>query len=80
MLAKGVDARIVTRELRFGQMRVHRRVANVVEEHGRTALAALEFRDEVVNALFSVRRDWTLAQGTDRIALCFRSHLILAAA
>lgn len=43
-------------------------VTNLVQKYGRPALAAAQFRDEVVQALPRFGRNRAKAEGTDRIA------------
>ena len=67
MAVQRFDGGIVAGEFGLGQACVDFAVADVVEQYGRPALAAFEFRDEVVQALRDIRRYGALAEGADRI-------------
>lgn len=60
---------IVAGQFGLCQGRVDFLVADVMEKNRRAALAAFEFRDQVVQALRDVGRDRTLAKGADRVVL-----------
>ena len=69
MRAQGFGRVKVPREFRFGQGRVNLVVANLMNKNGRPALAALEFGDQVMMALFDTRRDRAQAKGADRVGV-----------
>ena len=61
MGAQRVDAAEVACKLGLGQGGVDFPVADVMQQHGGAALAALELGDQVMTALRDVRRDRTVA-------------------
>ena len=67
MGAQGIDAGKVPGKLRLAQAGVDLAMTDVMQKHGRAALAAFQFRDQVMPALFDGRRDRAVAEGADRI-------------
>lgn len=65
MLAQRLNRVIVAGKLGFRERGVDFVVANLVEKHRRTTLAASKFRDEMMQALRRLRRDRAAAEGTD---------------
>lgn len=51
-------------------------VALVVEQHRWPALAAPQFRDQVMQALRDIRRDWPVAERADRMAVLIPGGVI----
>ena len=68
MGAQRLDRVIVAGKLGFRQRGVDFVVAYLVEQHGRPALAAAQFRNKVMKALRGIRRDCPEAEGTYRVA------------
>lgn len=59
---------VVAGQFGFGQRRMNFIVADLVEQHGRSAFATAQFRHEVVQALLGVQWDRARAQGADGVA------------
>lgn len=57
---------IVSRQFGLGQGGVNLAVADVMQQNGRPALAAFEFRDQMMQALGNARRDRAQAERADR--------------
>lgn len=62
-----LDGVEVPRQLRFAKSRMDFVMANLVQAHRLAAFAAAELRNEVVQALFGLRRDRSVAEWADRI-------------
>lgn len=67
MRAQGFGRVEITRKLGFGQAGVYFPVADMVHQNGRSTLAAFQFGDQVMQALWYVRRDRPQAKGADRV-------------
>ena len=74
MGAERLDGGVVSGDLALGQGRVDLAVAEMVQEDRLAALAAAEFRDEVMPALRHAGRDRTGAERADGyIGACIRA-------
>ena len=65
MAAQGVDAVVAAGQFGLGQGSVNLIVANLMEQHDRPALAAAQFRRQVMKALLGIRRDRAVAKRAD---------------
>lgn len=65
MRAQGLDRRVVAGQFRLAERGVDLVVANLVQKHGGTALAAAQFRHKVMPALRDTGRDRPVAQWAD---------------
>lgn len=66
MVAQGGNGCVIAGQFRFCQGGMNFVMANLVEQNRWSALAALQQRDQVMEALRGIRRDRALAQGADR--------------
>lgn len=62
MRLEGFDGVVFPRKLGLGQRGVYFPVANMMEKHGWPSLATFQFRDEMMDALFDIMRNRSLAQ------------------
>lgn len=67
MGAQGGGGVVLSGQFRFGQGRVDLAVANVVHQDSRAALAALQFGDQVMQALRDIWWYFTATQGAYRV-------------
>ena len=65
MGAQGRNSVVAARQFRLGQGGVDLVVADLVQKHDRPALAAAQFRRQVMQALFRILRDRAAAKRAD---------------
>ena len=69
MGAQCLNRRITARQLCLGQGRMNLGMANLVQEHRGSALAATQLRHEVVQALARMGRNRPVAVRADRVGI-----------
>lgn len=67
MRPQGLNRMIVPGELPLCQRSMYFTMTDLMKQHDRTTLAALQLRDQVMQALRRLRRDGPAVEGTDRI-------------
>ena len=66
MAAQGLGCVVDAGQLGLGQGGMNLVMADLMQQHRRPALSAAQLGHEMVQALRGIRRDRTVAQGTDR--------------
>ena len=67
MGAQCLDGVVAARKLRLGHRGVDFVMADLMQQHRRPALSAPQTGDQVMQALFCVRRNGPFAQGADGV-------------